>query len=73
MDLEKRQQIVSLLRARISDAEIRARSYAFENGKKQPNRNIYVKIKEHFDKFLSGDKSRRWVILTGFAEREKQP
>ena len=65
MDLEKRQKIVSLLRTRISDAEVRARFYAFENEKKRPNRNVYVKIKEHLNKFLSGDSSRRWVVLTG--------
>jgi len=65
MNQEKKQQIVSLLRERISDAEVRARFYAFDNEKKRPNRNIYVKIKEHLGKFLSGDKSRRWVILTG--------
>jgi len=65
MNQDKKQQIIALLRARISDAEIRAHSYVFEDGKKRPNRNVYVKLKEHFNKFISGDKSRRWVILTG--------
>lgn len=65
MNQEKKQQIVALLRARISDAEVRAHFYVFKDGKKRPNRNIYVKIKEHLNRFLSGDKSRRWVILTG--------
>ncbi|PIP28071.1 MAG: hypothetical protein COX29_03100 [Candidatus Moranbacteria bacterium CG23_combo_of_CG06-09_8_20_14_all_35_22] len=65
MNQDKKQQIIALLRARISDAEIRAHSYVFEDGKKRPNRNVYVKVKEHFNKFISGDKSRRWVILTG--------
>lgn len=65
MDQSKKQQIIALLRARISDAEVRARFNAFENGKPRPNRNVYIKIKEHLNKFFSGDKSRRWVILTG--------
>ncbi len=65
MNQDKKQQIIALLRVRISDAEIRARFYAFDGGKKRPNRNVYVKIKEHLNKFLSGDRSRRWVVLTG--------
>ncbi len=65
MNQEKKQQIIALLRARISDAEARAHFYVFEDGRKRPNRNVYARIKEHLNKFLSGDKSRRWVILTG--------
>lgn len=65
MDPIKKQQIVSLLRSRISDAEVRAHFNAFENGKCRPNRNVYVKIKEHLGKFISGNRSRRWVVLTG--------
>ncbi len=65
MDQEKQQQIISFLRARISDMEIRARFYAYSDGEKRPKRDIYTRLSGHLNKFISGDKAHRWIILTG--------
>ncbi len=65
MEQNKKQQIISFLRERIADMEIRARFYAYSDGEKRPKRDIYTQLYEHLNKFISGDNARRWIILTG--------
>jgi len=50
----------------IAQADFRARGYVFDaNNKKRLNRNIFIRLQSHLDKFLEGNKAYRWVALTG--------
>jgi len=66
MNSEQRNKIMNYLNDQIAQAEFRARAYVFdENNKKRPNRNIYIKIKNYIHSFSEGDRSVRWLTLTG--------
>lgn len=61
-----KEKIKEYINDQISQADFRGRAYVFDTqNKKRPNRNIFVKIQSHLDKFLAGNKSYRWITLTG--------
>jgi len=59
-------KIKEYINDQLAQADFRARAYVFDNqNNKRPNRNIFIRIQSYFDKFLTGNKSYRWVTLTG--------
>ncbi|MFH1456694.1 MAG: AAA family ATPase [Patescibacteria group bacterium] len=61
-----KEKIKEYINDQIAQASFRARAYVFDaQNKKHPNRNIFIKIQSHLKQFLSGNKSYRWVTLTG--------
>jgi len=66
MNSEQKNKIINYLNDQIAQAEFRARAYVLdENNKKRPTRNVYVKIKNYIDNFYRGEKTVRWLTLTG--------
>lgn len=66
MNAETKQIIEEYLRKQLSNVDVVASSYIHdEDGKELPRRNIIVKLKSYVGRFLSGEKTTRWVILTG--------
>lgn len=50
----------------MAQVDFRAHGYVFDaNNKKRLNRNIFVLLQSYLKKFLEGNKSYRWVALTG--------
>lgn len=63
---EKKERITKFLQDQISQADFRASAYVLdEQGKKRPNRSIYVKMNQYLDDFYQGASSVRWLVLTG--------
>ena len=63
MDKEK---IKEYINDQIAQTNFRAQAYVFDTqNNKYPNRNIFVKIQLYLEKFLAGNKSYRWITLTG--------
>ncbi len=61
-----KEKIIYFLNEQIAHADFRAKAYVFDdNHQKYPQRNIYVKMNAHLDKFLKGNTSNRWITLTG--------
>ena len=61
-----KEKIKEYINDQIAQADFRARAYVFDaQNKKRPNRNIFIRIQSHLDQFLVGNKSYRWVALTG--------
>ena len=61
-----KEKIKEFINDQIAQADFRGRAYVFDTqNKKRPNRNIFIRIQSHFDQFLGGNKSYRWVALTG--------
>ena len=64
--IANKEKIKEYINDQISQADFRGRAYVFDGqNKKRPNRNIFIKIQAHFDQFIAGNKSYRWVALTG--------
>lgn len=50
----------------VAQADFRAQGYVFDaHNKKRLNRNIFLRLQAHLDKFLEGNKAYRWIALTG--------
>lgn len=61
-----KEKIKEYINDQIAQTDFRARAYVFDaQNKKRPNRNIFIRMQSHFEKFLAGNKSYRWVALTG--------
>lgn len=61
-----KEKIKEYINDQIAQADFRGRAYVFDaQNKKRPNRDIFIKIKSHLDKFLAGNSAYRWVVLTG--------
>src|SRR3990172_3146578 len=61
-----KEEIREYINDQIAQADFRARAYVFDaQNKKRPNRNIFVRIQSYLDQFIAGNKSYRWVALTG--------
>lgn len=61
-----KEKIKEFINDQIAQADFRGQAYVFDSqNKKRPNRNIFMRIQSHFDQFLAGNKSYRWVALTG--------
>jgi len=59
-------KIKEYINEQITQADFRAGAYVFDTqNNKRPNRDIFVKLQSHFDKFLAGNRAYRWVTLTG--------
>lgn len=59
-------KIKEYINDQIAQADFRARAYVFDTqNNKRPNRNIFIRIQSHFEQFLDGNKSYRWITLTG--------
>ncbi|PIZ81342.1 MAG: hypothetical protein COY02_02545, partial [Parcubacteria group bacterium CG_4_10_14_0_2_um_filter_41_6] len=59
-------KIKEYINDQIAQADFRARAYVFDTqNNKRPNRNIFIRIQSHFEQFLAGNKSYRWITLTG--------
>jgi len=66
MNIEQKNKIIRFLNDQIAQAEFRAKAYVFdENNKRRPERNSYKKINKYIDNFLSGERSVRWITLSG--------
>ena len=66
MNKETRLKIEEYLRKQLSNVGVVANSYIHDDASNEiPGRNIVVKLKSHVNKFLSGDKNVRWVVMTG--------
>jgi predicted AAA+ superfamily ATPase len=64
--VKNKSKIKEYIREQLAQADFRARAYVFDaQNKKRPNRNIFIKIQSHLDKFLAGNESYRWIALTG--------
>ena len=62
----KKEQIKEYIRDQIVQADFRAQGYVFDaQNRKRLNRNIFLRLQSHLDKFLNGNKAFRWVALTG--------
>jgi predicted AAA+ superfamily ATPase len=61
-----KEQIKEYIRDQIAQADFRAQGYVFdEQNKKRLNRNIFVRLQSHLNKFLEGNSAFRWAALTG--------
>jgi len=61
-----KEKIREYINDQISQVDFRARAYVFDaQNNKYPNRNIFIKIQSYLNQFLVGNKSYRWVALTG--------
>lgn len=61
-----KEKIREYISDQIAQADFRARGYVFDaNNKKRLNRNIFIRLRHHLDKFLEGNKAYRWIALTG--------
>lgn len=61
-----REQLKEYIRDQIAQADFRAHGYVFDqHNKKRLNRNIFVSLQAHLNKFLEGNAAFRWVALTG--------
>jgi len=61
-----KEKIIHFLNEQIAQADFRAKAYVFdEKDQKRPKRSIFGKMKAHLERFLDGNVSNRWVILTG--------
>lgn len=61
-----KEKIKEYINDQIAQADFRARAYVFDaKNEKRPFRNIFYRIQSHFEKFLNGNKSYRWIALTG--------
>lgn len=61
-----KEKIKEYINDQIAQADFRGQAYVFDaQNRKRPNRNIFIRIQSHLDKFLAGNKSYRWVALTG--------
>ncbi len=66
MNTETRQRIEAYLRDQMANADATARSYVYDSsGRKLLNRNIFVKLRSHAQRFLDGDQSQSWCVVTG--------
>lgn len=64
--MTNKEQIKEYIRDQIAQADFRAQGYVFDaQNKKRLNRNIFIKLQSHLNKFLEGNKAFRWVALTG--------
>lgn len=64
--IANKEKIKEYINDQIAQADFRGRAYVFDaQNKRRPNRNIFVRIQSHLDQFLAGNKSYRWVALTG--------
>lgn len=62
----KNQKVKEYINDQLAQADFRMRAYVFdEQNKKRPNRNIFIRLQSHLNQFLKGNKSYRWVTLTG--------
>ena len=61
-----KEKIKEYISDQIAQADFRARGYVFDaNNKKRLNRNIFLRLQAHLNKFLDGNKAYRWTALTG--------
>lgn len=61
-----KEKIKEYINDQIAQADFRGRAYVFDaQNRKRPNRNIFLRIQSHLDRFLAGNKAYRWVALTG--------
>lgn len=61
-----RRRIINFINEQITYAPLKVEAYVFDEArKKRPQRNIFIKIKQYLQGFLDGEKSKRWVTLTG--------
>ena len=61
-----KEKIREYISDQIAQADFRARGYIFDaDNKKRLNRNIFLRLQSHLEKFLKGNKAYRWVALTG--------
>ena len=64
--ISNKNKIKEYISDQMAQADFRARGYVFDaNNKKRLNRNIFIRLRSHLDKFLEGNKAYRWVALTG--------
>lgn len=64
--IANKEKIKEFINDQIAQAGFRGQAYVFDaQNKKRPNRNIFVRIQSYLDQFLDGNKSYRWVALTG--------
>jgi len=60
------QKIKEYINEQIAQLDFRTKAYVFDSGnKKRPNRNIFIKVQSHLDKFIKGKAAFRWIALTG--------
>jgi len=61
-----REKIKEYISDQIAQVDFRAHGYIFDaDNKKRLNRNIFIRLQFYLKKFLEGNKSYRWIALTG--------
>lgn len=61
-----KEQIIQYIQNQIAQSDLRARAYVFnEQEQKNPNRNVFVKIRKYINDFLSGTREPRWITIPG--------
>jgi len=64
--MSNKERIKEYIRDQIVQSDFRVRGYVFDaQNKKRLNRNIFVHLQSHLNKFLEGNKAFRWITLTG--------
>ncbi len=61
-----RRRIINFINEQIAYAPLKVEAYVFDEvKKKRPYRNIFIRMQQYLQDFLDGEKSRRWITLTG--------
>lgn len=64
--MSNKSKIKEYINDQMAQSDFRARAYVFDaQNNKRPNRNIFIRIESHLNKFLDGNKAYRWITLTG--------
>jgi len=64
--ISNKEKIKEYINDQMAEADFKARAYVFDSqNRKKPNRNIFVRMQSYLNKFLDGNKSYRWITLTG--------
>ncbi len=64
--MSNKSKIKEYINDQIAQSDFRARAYVFDaQNNERPNRSIFFKIESYLNKFLDGNKTYRWITLTG--------
>ncbi|MCG2692043.1 AAA family ATPase, partial [Microgenomates group bacterium] len=66
MNPQVKEKIISFLQDQISQAPFRTKAYVFDDeGKRNPTRNVFVRLKMYEKNFQQGQSEIRWLVITG--------
>jgi len=66
MNNQVKEKIISFLQDQVSQAPFRTKAYVFDDeGKRNPTRNVFVRLKMYEKNFQQGQSEIRWLVITG--------